>query len=235
MYFAATAWLSLGEDFILTTPWRQSYFIPVLVYLGAAVLRGARFSFLFSDSARDKRLNIAAIGPYQEAAALNNVSLFYFADVFIYWFYKPFVHQNRLIGAIALNRVADYLFLGAGLLFLSVKIKGPWIVLFAALSAWTVFCFWILWTRHRNLLRRRFWQMFALSLLAWLMEWLSLALMFLFISGKGEAVFAVGWKNMFNAFLLGPQLAYKWFFLVHFVLGFASLLLISYREGSEKE
>lgn len=168
--------------------------------------------------------------PYQEAYALNNITIFYLSDFFIYWFYKPFVAKQRLIGGIALARVADTIVLGLGFFVMGRSAGGLWSLLLLATLIWGGLCLGLLVFKYRKLLKRRFAQVFALTLLGWALEWLALALIFLFHRGGGDQFFSVGLKSIFNAFVIGPNLMYQWFFLIHFVVGFASLLLIKYKK-----
>lgn len=168
--------------------------------------------------------------PYQEAMALNNLTLFYASDFFIYWFYRPFIPRPRLLGAIALVRITDLVPLLAAFLYFSVNIGDFWEIFLYGSGAWGAICLGYLWLRAKKLLQKHFTRVFVLSLLAWLVEWLALCLLLLFNRGADELNFMEPLKNLFSVYIFGPNLMFRWFFVIHFILGFASLLLLSYKK-----
>lgn len=201
--------------------------IAVLIYLCSCMIKGLRFSFLLQEN---ENLDVLSGLPYQQALSLNNITITYFTDIFIYWFYKPFVPRQRLIGAIALCRTADFAILMGGFLFLSWSRAGLWPLMLIGTILWGAISFGILVTKYKSLLKKRFAQIFVLSLFGWLLEWLALSVFFLIHRGGQESYFTMGLESLFDGFILGPHLVYRWFFLVHFVIGFAALMLLSYRK-----
>ena len=189
-----------------------------------------RFSILLKNEKFNLPEDARYALPYQEAMGLNNITVFYLPDLFIYWFYRPFASNARLLRAIAMARVGDAIPLGVGLGYLAYSRGGLWSFIFTITMGWCVLCLGYLLFKEPKLLKSKFLQIFGLSLLAWVLEWVALSLAYMVHRGLESEYFTLGLKGIFNSYILGPQFMYQWFFLVHFILGFASLLLVSYRK-----
>lgn len=214
-------------------PWKIWYVFPVALYLLASLVRGLRFSILVTarnSSEVNAKEAFKLAMPFQQAVALNNVSVFYFTDLFLYWFYKPFSPDKKLIASISLARVSEFFILGAGFLWMGRGGAGAWHILFALLLAYSAIAFVIAWKFFKSSFKRLFLRVTCLSVLGWLLEIAALALLHLIHQGKGADLLVDGFKSILNSFLIGHQLMFHWLFTIHFILAFASLLLIKYKK-----